>query len=382
MKRAGSKPAPATVGDIGKAMERIAPHGLAQSWDNVGVLLGDLRAAVRRTVLCIDLTPEVADELIEHKSDMVICYHPPIFRPIKHLRVPSSGTDEAVLRCARAGAAIYATHTALDAAEGGTNDVLIGLCGIEVAAPLEYVDRPGTAEFKLVAFVPHSAVDAVAEAVFAAGAGRIGNYSHCGFRIPGTGTFLGDESTKPVIGQSGRLETVDEIRLEAVVPSSQLADVVHALRASHPYEEPAFDLYPLKPRPVRGIGRVGDLPQPATLAELARRLIKTTASPCPQIVGAEDSRVTRVIAVAGAAGDLPFRAGLRSGDVVVTGELRHHDALAIARAGATAIALGHWTSERPVLSPLAKRLGELLPQVEFHVSERDCEPIAALRRGR
>jgi len=174
------------------------------------------------------------------------------------------------------------------------------------------------------------------------------------------------------------MERVDEIRLEAVVGSGDIAEIVAAIRASHPYEEPAFDLYPLRPQPVRGIGRIGALAQPTTLAQLARKLKRATHSSCVQIVGPADRRVARAVIVGGSAGTLPFRVALGSNDVVVTGEIRHHDALTIRRHDATAIALGHWASERPVLEPLAHKLTGALKGITFRISkfDRDAfEPV-------
>lgn len=364
-----------TVAGFCDAMHAIAPPALAQEWDNVGLLAGDRGAAVRRVLLCIDLTPAVAGEAVQHKVDLVMAYHPPIFRPVHRLTMPSHGTEESVFRCIRNGIAIYSTHTALDAAEGGTNDVIARLCGVRQTRPLEFVDEPGFDQVKLVVFVPKDEIDQVAKAIFAAGAGHIGDYSHCSYRIPGMGTFLGGESTNPTLGQRGRLEHADEIRMETVVPSDKLADVVAALVKAHSYEEPAFDIYPLRGHPVAGIGRIGDLPKPISLASLARKLKRTAPAPGLQIVGSDRAEVDRVVIVVGAAGSLPFRVSLRPTDVIITGEIRHHDALAIRRRGCNAIAMGHWASERPTLAVLADRLLETLPGITVRVSEQDDDPF-------
>lgn len=365
----------ACVADFTAAMERMAPTALAQAWDNVGLLAGDPKAALRRVLLCIDLTPAVVREAVEEKADLVMAYHPPIFKPIQRLCAGDVGMESLVFACIGAGIAIYSTHTALDAAEGGTNDVLAGRCGIENAEPLEFVDDPARDEVKLVTFVPAEHIERVAEAFFAAGAGRIGNYARCSFRMEGRGTFFGGDATNPVVGKKGRMEFVDETRLEVVVPIRALPEVNRALRAAHPYEEPAYDIYPLQARPVKGIGRVGALPQPMALGRLAAHLKRATGAACVQMVGAKKAVVDRAIMAAGSAGSLVFRAGLTERTVVVTGEMRHHDALAIARAGATAILLGHWASERPVLKSLAERLSLALPGVSVSMSHADGDPF-------
>lgn len=368
----------ATVARLCEVMESLAPTGLAQSWDNVGLLAGDGQAPANRVLACIDLTSAVVDEAVSGKADLILTYHPPIFKPISSLRADSNGPDAAVYRCIRNGIAIYATHTALDAADGGTNDVLASLCGIKITRPIEYVDRPGPSECKLVVTVSPRAVERVSNALFEAGAGHIGDYSRCSYRIAGEGTFFGGESTRPAVGAQGRMEHVEETRLEVVVESGVLPAVVAAMIKAHPYEEPAFDIYPLKPRPVRGIGRYGRLTRPTLLHKLARKLKRDTGAATVQSVGPPDRTIDRAVVVAGAAGSLPFRIPLTPNDVIITGEIRHHDALAIQRLGCTAIALGHWASERPVLNSLADRLRHALPGVSVDLSAADLDPFESV----
>ena len=330
---------------------------------------------MRRVLLAIDLSRPVLEEAMESETDLLLAYHPPIYKPILSLRAQSSGMDSLVFECIRAGIAIYSPHTALDAAEGGTNDVLAEACGAIETKPLVDVDSPGGALVKVAVYVPTANADAVAEAMFTAGAGHIGKYSHCSFRAPGMGTFLGGPDANPAVGVKGRLERVEEVRLETIVPHKRLTGVVAALREAHPYEEPAFDLYSLKPPPTAGIGRVGELAKPFALSSLAKRLGRATQAAHVQMVGKPQQYVDRVIVVAGAAGSLPFQYPLTPNDAIITGELRHHDALTIRRIGCGAITLGHWASERPVLAPLASRLANLMPDAQFQVSRADADPF-------
>ncbi len=360
--------------EICRVLEGIAPLHLAQSWDNVGLLAGDEQAECASISLAIDLTAAVLDEAIRDKHDLVLAYHPPLFKPISSLRTGSSGTDALVWSAIRNGVAIYSMHTALDAADGGTNDVLAGICGATDLEPFEYVDAH-CRECKIVVFVPAESVDAVADAMAGAGAGIIGEYEKCSFRIPGTGTFRGSAQSSPTVGQAGRYETVDEIRLEMVAPSTKLPGVVQAIQQAHPYEEPAFDLYPLVPRPMRGIGRIGQLARPTSLAELTALLKQKVPTQAVQIVGDPAAHIGRVAVCVGAAGSLPFGLGLGAADCLITGEIRHHDALAIDRLGFHAIALGHWASERPVLAKLAETLRERLSDMRITVSEADRDPF-------
>jgi putative NIF3 family GTP cyclohydrolase 1 type 2 len=278
----------------------------------------------------------------------------------------------------RAGIAIYSPHTALDAADGGTNDVLAELAGVKVDGPFEWVE-PAESRCKVVVFVPPAEVDKVADAMFAAGAGRIGEYSKCSYRHSGTGTFLGGEASNPSVGQRGRYETVNEVRLETIVPAACVPAVIAAMRGAHSYEEPAFDVYPLKGEPARGIGRVGSLARATTLASLARTLKKRLSLGAVEIVGDGGRAVQRAALCVGSAGRMPLeRAAAAACDVVITGELRHHDALAFRAAGLSAVLLGHWASERPALDALASRIRAAFTGLTVTVSAADRAPTSLM----
>ncbi len=364
-----------SVGTVAAAIDRIAPPGLAQSWDNVGLLVGDRTAACRRVLLCIDLTPAVLDEAVAGKFDLVVAYHPPLFKPISRILADSDGTDSLIHRAIAAGLAIYSPHTALDAAEGGTNDVLAALCGLKDIEPFEYVSV-GQHGYKVVTFVPFAQLEEVASAMFAAGGGRIGDYEQCSYRLRGEGTFFGTEGTNPQVGRKGQLERVAETRVEMVCAERCLPEVIAALRHAHPYEEPAFDIYPLTPEPEMGIGRVGVLPKGTTLGNLAKLLKRATKSQVMMTVGEAKTKLHRAAVCAGAAGRLPMEKPRSADcDVIVTGEIRHHDALSILRAGKTAVALGHWESERPALAPLAERLKLAIGTIDIRLSRKDVPPF-------
>lgn len=364
-----------TVGAVTAAMDQIAPPALAQSWDNVGLLVGDRSAACKRVLLCIDLTPAVLREAVASRCEMIVSYHPPLFKPVKRLLADSEGTESIVHQAIARGIAIYSPHTALDAAEGGVNDVLAGLCGLKDVGPFEYVSV-GRREYKVVTFVPFAQLEEVASAMFAAGAGRIGDYEQCSYRLRGEGTFFGTESTNPQVGRKGQLERVAETRIEMIASERCLPEVIAALRRSHPYEEPAFDIYPLTPEPEMGIGRVGVLPHGTTLGNLAKLLKRATKSQVMMTVGAAKTKLRRAAVCGGSAGRMPLEMPRAAAcDVIVTGEIRHHDALSILRAGKTAIALGHWESERPVLAPLAEQLKRAVGAVDVRLSRNDAPPF-------
>src|SRR5579863_2605145 len=186
-----------SVRDVALAMERLAPTRYAAPWDNVGLLVGDGSSPVESVLLTVDLTRPVLEQAIADRCAAVIAYHPPLFEAAKRFLAGSIAFE-----AARAGIAVYSPHTALDAAEGGTNDVLADVVGMTDRAPLRLLEA-GDVAYKLVTFVPAEHVDAVSRAVFEAGAGQIGRYSSCSFRTPGTGTFFGEEGANPVVGKAG-----------------------------------------------------------------------------------------------------------------------------------------------------------------------------------
>ena len=357
------------IADLVGAMETIAPIRFAASWDNVGLLVGDPEAPLARVLLTIDCTRAVLAEATAGTVAAVVSYHPPIFEAQKRFAAGSIAFE-----AARAGVSIYSPHTALDVAEGGTNDVLADAAGLRDRVPLRPVE-PRDAELKLVTFVPVEHVEAVSRAVFEAGAGRIGKYSSCSFRTSGTGTFFGEAGTSPVVGQAGRLEEAPEVRLETVVPLGRVAEVVRALRAAHPYEEPAFDLVRLAaPPPGLGLGRVGSV-APMSLEALVDGIKGALGVPHVLVAGQLGRTVSRVAVCAGSGGDLIEDAVAAGASVLLTGEVRHHDALRATAAGLALVCTRHSTSERVALSALAERLAELLPGLDIASSKSDLDPF-------
>ena len=370
-----------TLADFSAAMERIAPTHLAEEWDNVGLLSGHRSSLVKKVLLAIDITPVVHDEAIRLGVDLVLSYHPPIFKPIRHLRIDGDEPPALAIALASYGIWTYSPHTALDTVQGGTNDVLAQRVGAQVTGSFSHYPAKGE-YLKLVAFVPESHVEEVADAVFAAGAGHIGQkakYTRCSFRHPGTGTFQGDASTNPAVGMAGVFEKVPEIRFETILPAELAGEVINALRGAHPYEEPAFDLLKMVTPPEEvGLGRYAALPKAEKLAAFARRCKAELKLDTVQIVGEPGRAVKTLALVAGSAGRLPLDNAKKAYDCVLTGELKHHEMLAYQAAGIGVVLLGHSASERPVLGYVAQRLKAALPTLETMVSQADRDPVVAV----
>ena len=362
------------LSDLIGALEDIAPTRYAESWDNVGLIVGDPAQGVSKILLTIDYTADVAEEASREGCDCVVAYHPPIFDALKRV---TAGGQGLIFDAVRRGVALYSPHTALDVAVGGTNDMLADAVGLpeDGRTPIRLYE-PKAKQYKLVTFVPENALEKVSRALFEAGAGRIGDYSSCSFRTPGTGTFFGEEGTNPAAGKSGQLERVQEVRVETVVSIAKIAEVVKALRASHPYEEPAFDLNQLAAPPEGlGLGRVGELQEPVERAVLFERIKRELELGHLLIAGPAEGAVRRVAVCAGACGDLLNDALAQKAELYLTGEIRHHDAIKAARAGVTVVCTLHSNSERAVLKRLKQKLEGKAPGPTFLLSRADRDPF-------
>ncbi len=363
-----------TVATVVDFLEQLAPPGLAGEWDNVGLLLGERKAPVRGVRTCLTVTPESAAEAVEAGAQLVVSHHPVLFRAVKRL-TDATAEGAMLLSLARAGVAVYSPHSAFDNTRGGINDLLAGRLGLTGLGPLGHTDGPR--QVKVVVFVPEQDLAAVSDALFAAGAGHIGAYSECSFRLAGTGTFHGSEASHPTVGQKGRREEVSEWRLEVVCPEPATREVVAALRRAHSYEEPAFDVYPLRPSasPL-GEGRVGSLPGPRPLRDLARAVKDALGSGPVQVVGDPERPVQRLAIVCGAGGSLLGEALRARADVFLTGELRFHDYLEARARGLALVLPGHYATERCGVEELARRLQANWPELNVWASRREADPLS------
>src|SRR5215210_846317 len=346
----------ASVGHIAEAVERIAPLSLAEEWDNCGLQVGDPAAEVSRVLVALTPLPEVFEEAEEKGADFLLFHHPLVFRPIKAINTASYPGD-LLARAIRSDLAVYAAHTSYDAAPAGVSAALAQTLGI--SGPLG-VMAPRGALRKLVVFVPEDNVDTVAQALAAIGAGVIGDYTECTFRTLGTGTFRGGDETNPYLGERGRLEMVDEVRIETVVPAHLVRRAVEAATAAHPYEEVAMDVYAVEGIPEGcGYGRLGALPESLTSGEL-REHVSGSLGFQARLVADSGRRVERVAALGGSGGSFVPEVATSGAHAYGTGDVDYHDALLAESLGLTVIDAGHAATELPSLEPLALRLGEMV----------------------
>jgi dinuclear metal center YbgI/SA1388 family protein len=352
-------PASLTLGGLEALLDEIAPADLADEWDNVGLLLGDAAQPVRRILVALEADGAVLDEARRLDAETLVLHHPLPFRPLKKI-VASNPAGRLLLRAARAGISIIAAHTNLDRSPWGTNRALADHVGLSDAEILEPAPRNDSCKF--VVYVPHGHETAIIEAIGRAGAGIIGNYSHCTFRSPGTGTYIPLSGANPFAGKIGQLEQAEEFRLECIVARDRLQRLVAEVRAVHPYEEVAFDVLPLLDGQSRwGLGLIGPLEKPTTLRGLAGRLKRQLGLSGLQIVGNPERHVTRVAIASGSGKSLVERLDPRAVDALITGELDHHAAADAREKGLAVLCLGHHESEAVVVPYLVRWLQAQAP---------------------
>jgi len=363
------------IKEIAEQVEKMVPLKLAQDWDNVGLLIGDAQRNVKNILLTIDITKDVLAEAKRLKIDLIISYHPVIWDGLK--KITADGQSSVVYDLVRSGIAVFSIHTALDSAIGGVNDGLAEIVGIVDGKPIgDYVETPAGDNYKLVVFIPIELVAKVSNAIFTAGAGAIGNYSHCSFQAEGTGTFLPLEGAKPAIGKKGKVEKVAEVRFETIVPAEKLDDCIAAMKKAHPYETPAFDVFKLYDNQNKfGLGRIGKLEKPMRVNKIIERIKKHTGARAIGIVGDEKRLVKTAAVCAGSCGKIINSVIASKADLYLTGELKHHHALAAQEARLTCICLSHSVSERFILKKFAKELQKQLKPVTIRISKKDADPF-------
>jgi dinuclear metal center YbgI/SA1388 family protein len=363
------------IKDIAEKIEKIVPLKLAQDWDNVGLLIGDPQHNAKNILLTIDITGEVLAEAKRLRTDLIISYHPVIWDGIK--KITTDNQSSIVYDLIQADIAVFSIHTALDAVPGGVNDGLAEIIGIVDGKPIgDYVDNPAGDNYKLVVFIPIESAAKVSNAVFAAGAGAIGNYSNCGFTAEGTGTFLPLAGARPAIGEKGKIEAILEIRFETIVPAEKLDNCIAAMKKAHPYEEPAFDVFKLYNNQNKfGLGRIGKLQKPMQLNKILERVKKHTGAKAFGIIGNRKRLIKTAAVCAGSCGKIINSIIAAKPDLYLTGELKHHQALAAQEAGLTCICLSHTVSERFILKKFAKQLQKQIGQITIKISKKDADPF-------
>jgi len=370
---------------IVKSLQEYSPLKLAGSWDNVGLLAEPSKPQkIQNVMLTIDLTETVLEEAIAAKANMIISYHPPVFSAMKKFTT-ASREGRVLLRAIEEKIAIFSPHSALDAILGGINDwVLEGVLGNNGNFQCLTPHKQDDGLVKIVVFVPHSVdiVDFISQLSTIQGCGQIGNYTKCSFSIDGTGSFYGSDESNPTVGKKGQFETVQEKRLEMLCPRNQLGEVTKMIKKIHPYETPAFDVYPQETVVTKdgpGEGRIVKLKEKLPLVDVIERVKKhlnltILRLAIPSTYNSKEEVTIGSIAVCVGSGAGVLK-GVRA-DLYLSGEMSHHDILAAVASGATVLLTEHTNCERGYLQVYKKALDKMFDnQLQISISNKDKDPI-------
>ncbi|MBN1257528.1 MAG: Nif3-like dinuclear metal center hexameric protein [Planctomycetes bacterium] len=356
----------ANASEIIRFMEEYAPPRLAREGDPIGLQAGSVHRQVKAVMLAMDATLETVAEAESKGAQMLVTHHPAFYGGINNLdEDEAKGALAAMIL--RKRLVVYAAHTNLDVTKGGVGDCLADLVGLkEERRPLEVT---GCDPFlKLVTFVPESHLRRVKKAVCSSGAGSYGGYSNCTYRVLGTGTFKGADTSSPYLGKAGQYEEVEEWRLESRLLASQKPQVEAALLKAHPYEMPAYEFVRLDDGIPCGLGRVGELRGKISLVGLAKKLARQLKAPGVQFFGREKQSI-KLVAVWGGSGGHAIKLAAEKGiDALVLGECGYHDVEIAQHYGLGIVRLGHGVSEYPALLPLARAMRKAIKGVKILVS--------------
>jgi dinuclear metal center YbgI/SA1388 family protein len=367
-----------TVGDVQQSIEAWAPREIAFEGDNTGLQCGDPAAPVRGILVALDPTEEVALEAQRTNANVIVTHHPLLFHPARSV-TPQDGVGRILRLLLKADGALVSAHTNLDFARGGTSFALAEKLGLREIA---FLHQPHRITKKIVTFVPLRDAERVAAAMADAGAGIIGNYDYCSFSVEGIGRFRGNEASSPAVGRKGSLEQVQEVRLEMVVPSWNVSRVVDAMRAAHPYEEVAYDVYPTENRSNDyGMGVVGKLPRPVRLETFLRTIKRVLGTQGLRFTGRPGGLVQGVAACGGSGADLLAEAVRHGADVFVTADVKYHS-FRDATGSIALVDAGHFETEFPVVDAIVKHLTTVIrgrgERIPVRAARRQMTPVQSM----
>jgi dinuclear metal center YbgI/SA1388 family protein len=365
------------IKDILKEIEKLAPLPLQESYDNAGVQVGNVNQLATGAILCLDVTETVIDEAIETGYNLIIVHHPLIFKPFKTL-TGANYIERCIIKACKYDVVIYAAHTNLDNVAGGVNYKLaerLGLQNIRILSP-----QKGKL-LKLVTFVPETSAEVVRTTLFHAGAGTIGNYDACSFNVQGTGTFRASENCQPYCGEIGELHYEKELRIETILPSCLKASVTRALLSVHPYEEPAFDFYPLENEwKQAGAGIVGELPEEEDELVFLQQVKEVLEADCIKH-STLTGRKVREIAVCGGSGAFLIPEAIAYGaDIFITGEAKYNDFFDV-EDRILLVVTGHYESEVCAKDIFHDVISKKFPTFAIQNSKTNSNPVKYLKNG-
>ena len=331
-------------------LDKIAPFFLQESFDNSGIQFADLDAPIIKILISLDLTREILDEALENKVNLIVTHHPLLFSPLKQI---TKQKNPLLFKIITNKINLLAIHTNYDLAENGLNDYVANLLEIKKISPLQDSSEN---IFKFATYVPVQHADRVRQAIFKAGAGKIGKYTETSFNFAGQGTFRPTEGTNPFIGKIGEKEEVQEIKIETVVAERDLESVVHAMKSVHPYEEPAYDVYELKTKPLYGIGIFGEIDKEVEISKFSLEVKNRLRARYVRLIKSNNRKIKKVALCTGSGGSLLEQVSRKDVDLYITGDITYHAALRTKELGLNVLDVEHFDTEKFFIEALYNQM--------------------------
>jgi len=338
------------IKEILNILDNIAPFCLQESFDNSGIQFADLDTPITKALLSLDVTQDVLDEAIKNKANLIITHHPLLFSPLKQI---TKQKNPLLFRAIINKINLIAMHTNYDLAENGLNDYVGNLLGIKKITPLQSSSEK---IFKFAVYVPVQHADKVNQAIFKAGAGKIGRYAETSFNVAGKGTFKPLQGTHPFIGKIGKREEVQEIKIETIVTERDLNSVVQAMKDAHPYEEPAYDVYELKTKPSYGIGIFGEIDKEVGISKFSLIVKNKLQAQYIRLIKSNNKKIKKVALCTGGGGSLLEQVSNLDVNLYITGDITYHNALRAKELGLNVLDVEHFDTEKFFTQSLYKQL--------------------------
>lgn len=343
--------------EVIKYLENWAPKEIAWQSDNVGLQVGNPNKKIKNIMLSLELTTDVLQQAIRKGCNLIITHHPIIFYPIKKIELNKDINYALIEKLIKNDICLYSSHTNLDFTKHGVSFQLAKKIGLQ---NISFLKNLKANQFKISVFVPGTHVEKVASAIFSAGGGIIGEYSNCSFRTEGLGTFKGSSLSNPKVGKKGNYEKVKETKLEVLIDSWKLKEVLHSMIAAHPYEEPAYDIYPLENHNVNyGAGAVGNYENKLTINEFLSLVSQKLKSKNLRYVEGSKRKIKNVAVCGGSGSDLIQDAINKSADAFITADIKYHT-FHSALGKIFLVDAGHYETEIPIIDEMNSRLTKLL----------------------
>ncbi|MDP4173799.1 MAG: Nif3-like dinuclear metal center hexameric protein [Bacteroidota bacterium] len=345
------------VKEVTKYIEDWAPKDAAWAKDNPGIQVGSLSGEIENIFLCLELTTQALKEAIKKKSNFIFTHHPLIFQPLKRIDTQNDRISKLIEELIKNNITLYSAHTNLDFTKNGVSFQLAKALNLK---NIDFLENQDSNQYKLVVFVPENNLETVSNAIFTSGGGIIGQYENCSFSLKGQGSFLGTEGTNPAVGQKGRFEHVEEIRLEAVVDKWKINKVLGSMLKVHPYEEPAYDIYPLSNKNLNfGFGTIGQLEEEMTEQEFLQHVSQSLSTTNVRFSRGSGKKIKKVALCGGSGSELIGSAIAKGADAFVTADVKYHS-FQDAEGKMLLIDAGHYETEVPVLKEVKRRLEDLI----------------------